>query len=545
MEQHHSLYKEFKKKFRQSKRLTYLERIAQQHGNTLKDNWKLCKRIRKISGSQKLTFTEDESIVIQEWWQEAYRSNHVETNISTNYTNQIAISSDEVRTILREIGDGKATGPDGIDGELLKYGGERLVQILTIFYSKLWEENKIPNDLKKAYILLLPKRGDSKKPQDLRPITLINALYKIFDKLVTKRLDSEIERKKIMHEAQGGFMENRSCTTQIYAMETVLSYRKRSNLPTYCAFLDLSKAFESIDRGKLFKTMIKRGIDAKIVTIIQEMYRQETSSILFNGKAGELILISKGVRQGGCSSPKCFNLIPNELAIKIEESEYGVRLPNGQRIAILLYADDIILLAPTPGQLQHLCRITEEWLDEYELRINMSKSELVVYNSYCSPKLKIAGEILRVARSYRYLGFVSAKRITGREHLKERALKMEHATGFFLGLLNSIKGIPLIQKTTMAKAYITSVVLYGTDASSGSFEDTLVLQRMEKIQRRYVRSLLGAPANIANSTLLSDLGLISIKGELAKRVFSLRERLELEGDSFIRKIFKFKSGHGA
>ena len=119
-----------------------------------------------------------------------------------------------------------------------------------------------------------------------------------------------------------------------------------------------------------------------------------------------------------------------------------MELLNEQRIAILLYANGIVLLAPTPRQFQHLCRITEEWLDEYKLIISMYKSELVVYNSYCSPKLKIAGEILKVARSYRYLGFVSANRITGQEHLKERALKMEHATVFFLGLLNSIKGIP-------------------------------------------------------------------------------------------------------
>ena len=54
---------------------------------------------------------------------------------------------------------------------------------------------------------------------------------------------------------------------------------------------------------------------------------------------------------------------------------------------------------------------------------------------------------------------------------------------------------------------------------------------MEKIQRRYVKNLLGAPVNVTNSTLLSDLGLISIEGELAKIILSLKERLELEGDS--------------
>ena len=59
------------------------------------------------------------------------------------------------------------------------------------------------------------------------------------------------------------------------------------------------------------------------------------------------------------------------------------------------------------------------------------------------------------------------------------------------------------------------------------FLEILIYKVWKKIQRRYVRKLLGAAVNAASSTFLSDLGLISIKGELAKKILSLRERLEL------------------
>ena len=93
--------------------------------------------------------------------------------------------------------------------------------------------------------------------------------------------------------------------------------------------------------------MLNRKVDSKIVAMLQEMYSQETSSILINGRPSESICISRGVRQGGCSSPLCFNMIPNELAEEINRNNLGINLPNGEKIGILLYADDVVLIAQT------------------------------------------------------------------------------------------------------------------------------------------------------------------------------------------------------
>ena len=69
--------------------------------------------------------------------------------------------------------------------------------------------------------------------------------------------------------------------------------------------------------------MLDRNVDEKLVAMIQEMYHKESSSIIVNGEQGRDISISKGVRQGGCSSPISFNLIPNELANSIDERGMG------------------------------------------------------------------------------------------------------------------------------------------------------------------------------------------------------------------------------
>ena len=70
-------------------------------------------------------------------------------------------------------------------------------------------------------------------------------------------------------------------------------------------------------------------------------------------------------------------LIPNELAHIIEQSPFGRRLPNGRKIGILLYADNIVLIAPTENQMQMLCKIVEKWLSDFRLKINADKSGIV------------------------------------------------------------------------------------------------------------------------------------------------------------------------
>lgn len=93
-----------------------------------------------------------------------------------------------------------------------------------------------------------------------------------------------------------------------------------------------------------------------------------------NGTPSKLIEISKGVRQGGSSSPIYFNFIPNELAMAVHRSRDCIEMPGGLELGILLYADDIVLLAPTEGKMRNLIKLTELWIEKYKLSINASKS---------------------------------------------------------------------------------------------------------------------------------------------------------------------------
>ena len=90
-------------------------------------------------------------------------------------------------------------------------------------------------------------------------------MFKVLDKMIATRLQIEIRSGRLMDESQGGFMEGRSCSGQVLTLETIIETRRQQNLPTYCVFIDIKKAFDSVGRNQLFETMLKRGVSTKTV----------------------------------------------------------------------------------------------------------------------------------------------------------------------------------------------------------------------------------------------------------------------------------------
>ena len=83
---------------------------------------------------------------------------------------------------------------------------------------------------------------------------------------------------------------------------------------------------------------------------------------------------------------------------------------------------------------------------DFNLKINADKSEMVVYNGSARPQIRVGGEALKNANTFKYLGYIADKRMTGRKHLKDRCLKMKCPAGFLAGVLRSLRSVGLEKK---------------------------------------------------------------------------------------------------
>ena len=119
----------------------------------------------------------------------------------------------------------KTGGSDGIVGELLKYGGSGMVDLLEQLFSVIWQEEIVPRQWREGLIVNIFKKGDREDPANYRGITLLSVVGKVFCKILNNRLVQCLDNKGALHEGQAGFRINRSCMDNVYTLNEIVQGR--------------------------------------------------------------------------------------------------------------------------------------------------------------------------------------------------------------------------------------------------------------------------------------------------------------------------------
>ena len=146
----------------------------------------------------------------------------------------------------------------------------------------------------------------------------------------------------------------------------------RNKDKAYALFVDLSKAFDTVDHFHLGNMMIERDLPPDIVFFIMHYLRNQRARIVWNGEKGQYVFIDTGVRQGGILSPFLFKLYIDHILTDISNINRGCKF-GVLRLNILAYADDIVLLADTQHNLDVLYEAFKSKIEEKKLIINKKK----------------------------------------------------------------------------------------------------------------------------------------------------------------------------
>merc|ERR1711994_154074 len=154
------------------------------------------------------------------------------------------ISFQEVEVAVKEMKLGVAHGTDGIVNEIIKKGSKNVVRLIWKLIENCFSNEIAPNQWLTGIQHPLYKSGEKRDPLNYRGIMLLNVTSKLYESILEKRLGSWVEKKKIIKEEQGGFRKNRGCPDQIFTLSSLLDKRKKKI--TFCSYIDLKKAFDSI-----------------------------------------------------------------------------------------------------------------------------------------------------------------------------------------------------------------------------------------------------------------------------------------------------------
>jgi hypothetical protein len=248
----------------------------------------------------------------------------------------------------------------------------------------------------------------------------------------------------------------------IFSASQIIEKHREFNIPTYIAFIDFKKAFDSVDRDKLWTIMSRKGIATHLITAIQKTYMDNILSVNVDNRIWEdSRVITQGVRQGCPLSPVLFNLYLDEVIRiwlqKLKLSKYFKELI----FNTLLFVDDQLIIADTEDNLQRAVCLLNSISKQYNLEITTEKMKAFgfVGTDHLRTKIIINDKTVEQVSQFTYLGCSISY---------QPSYDVEFKLAKFLQLIGTIRRTIFrkVRKETNLKVYNTLVVptfLYGSE----------------------------------------------------------------------------------
>ena len=366
------------------KKKQYNESILEQLMSTVNDQQNFWKTLRKVSSKS----NPPNNVTMSQWF--AHFKDLLDRNVVDDVEDDTAdgffvldrpITKEEVELAMQKLKNKKAAGPDGVIGEMIKNGGNQVIDFFVKLCNVLFDKGIFPDCWSQSLILPLFKKGSASDPNNYRGITLSNISSKIYSAIVNSRLQEWVTENNLTGEHQAGFKKGYSTIDHMFTLLAIVQKQFSLNRKLYIAFIDFEKAFDSISRNLLWVILKKNGIHGKMYKCIRSMYNQVKVRVKNGGKLTDLINCTRGVKQGDICSPILFSIFINELANEIiNNGKHGAILsPEIIEIFILLLADDIALISETPVGLQNQLTHLQRAAADLHLKVNLDKSNIVVF----------------------------------------------------------------------------------------------------------------------------------------------------------------------
>lgn len=286
---------------------------------------------------------------------------------TTRVLSKVEFSKDDVYRALLALDVTKGAGPDGIPPFFLKHAATSLCIPLVLLFNKCISEGTVPDTWKLANINPIHKCGSKDDVENYRPISILSALSKVFERLVHDAIYPHLHHQIIP--AQHGFVKGKSTVTNLTVYTNFLFSSMDSRVQVDAIYTDFQKAFDKVDHRLLLQKLAYNGIRGDLLRWFRSYILNRTQKVVINGFSSSCITAPSGVPQGSILGPLLFVLFINDIESCFLHSHY------------LLYADDLKIYRNISDSED--CKLLQEDLDRLASYCNTNKLFLSI------PKCKV------------------------------------------------------------------------------------------------------------------------------------------------------------
>ena len=417
----------------------------------------------------------------------------------------------ELKAAIKDLGNNKAAGQDGLVNEIFKNVVDLHPAMLTLF-NRILSTGHFPIQWTEGIIVPIYKKGDRDSATNYRGVTLLDTLSKTFTKLINTRISGWAETEGKFADGQAGFRDGQSTADSLFLLHSIIEkWTARRGNKLYCGMIDFRKAFDYVNYDNLWHRLITTGVTGRMLTIIKSMYRQLKFRVRdFTGEISDQFTGLIGLRQGESLSPLLFSLLVNDIEKDLRSSLGNHQIKWGTiSMAVLLYADDMCVVSSSPEGLQRGFEILDEFCQKWNLIVNTDKTEVIVFGHDVDhdnpPVITYRGTGLQVTRSFKYLGLTFSSRPGWDTVVNTLLGQARKATMSLRQKFHHYEFTPS-EKYRLWLQLIEPILSYGSEVWGH-----VKAGPMEIMHRRFLREILGVRTGTRNDLLYHELGTIPLK----------------------------------
>ena len=395
----------------------------------------------------------------------------------------------------------KSPGSDSIRPKIIKEVADSIIDPLLYLLNLSICSGKVPDNLKIAKVIPVYKKGEHFLPGNYRPISLLNVIDKILEKIMYTRLYSHLQANSLLYDYQFGFRKNYSTILALLEVTDSIYQNLDEGKLGVGIYLDLQKAFDTVNHDILLYKLYNYGVRGIVHDWFRDYLTNRQQFTQLSDVQSPSLKISCGVPQGSVLGPLLFLIYVNDI---------GNAVPNQK---VKLFADDTNLFVfgkkPMDVELDSVNCINalNRWFMSNKLTLNLSKTCYMIFSRKQQDNIKITvgRHLIENVSNCKYLGILLDNELKWVHHINSIYSKLIKFTSIFYKLRDRLPKLILKQ---IYFAFVHPHILYGIELYANTYKENL--DKLIKLNNKLLRILQNKPISFPVYALYREYNTLPI-----------------------------------